>query len=137
MSQQVQEIKYEIVKVSTIPSISRGTNQKYDKVVEAARKLVIGESIKIPLTSSKGETNTNASQTLKNHVKAFPTIQGKVKNEETKKMETYNYKMIVSTRNLGTKDKPNFCAFIYYEMVEPQTPEVSATSETAPTPSTA
>lgn len=103
------EIKFDIVPLSTKPTIHRGTNQKYTKILEAAKKLKIAETIRVPLTNSKGETNRNAVQTLNNHVKSLQT-----------KSNGKSYQMIVSSINEGTKEKPNVYAYIFYEQVEPE-----------------
>jgi hypothetical protein len=125
MSTKSDEITFSIVPVSDMPSIQRGTNQKYTKIVEAAKKLGVTETIKIPLTDKTGETNRNAIQTLNNHVKELKKV-----------IKGITYQMYVSSRNLGTKDKPNVFAFIFYEKVEANDTG-GVTDNVAPTPSTA
>lgn len=110
------EIQFSIVPLASKPTIHRGTNQKYTKILEAAKKLKIAETIRVPLTNSKGETNRNAVQTLNNHVKTL-----------TAKSNGKTYQMRVSSINEGTKDKESVFAYIFYEAVEAE----------APTPSTA
>ena len=121
----VAEIQFSIVPVSTMPTISRGTNQKYTKIVEAAKKLGLADTIKIPLTNSKsGETNRNAIQTLNNHVK-----------ELTKVVKGITYQMRVSSRNEGTKESPKVFGYVFYEKVEPEDTGGVVASIPAPNPS--
>lgn len=109
------EIQFSIVPLAEKPTIHRGTNQKYNKILEAAKKLKLADTIRVPLTNSKGETNRNAVQTLNNHVKSLTT-----------KSNGKTYQMRVSSINVGTKDKENVYAYIFYEEVK---------ADVTPTPS--
>lgn len=108
-AQKADEIQFSIVPVTTMPSIQRGTNQKYAKIVEAAKKLKVADTIRIPLTNSKGETNRNAIQTLTGHVKTL-TQTVKVNGKAV------TYQMRVSSRT----EEGKVFGYIFYEEVKPE-----------------
>lgn len=106
-------ITFSVVPVNTIPSVTRGTS-KYSKIIDAARHLKIGESIRIPLTNEKGETNRNATATIGKHIS---DTHVKVEKETIVNGVTYspgNYNLRLSTRTEAQK----VFAYIYYEVEE-------------------
>ena len=115
------DLGFSIVPRVGIPNIVKGQS-KYLKLIEHAKNLKLEESMRIPLTNEKGETNRNATATIQKHVQQLTLKSSRILQESNGKKEwindpskkEYTYRMVVSTR---TEDKKVY-AYIYYELQE-------------------